>query len=182
MIRELKNSASDQDLLRAAALWAADYVEQALPVFESRYPDDTRPRAAVEAGRAYGQGEQRGKSLRALAMAAVKVGNDVDGPSKYVATAASRVAAIAYTHTDLKTGEQGIRQARHILDPVVYSALALELTGGTPNVADSFIHSAIESAPEQVIIIIHNMPPQPTKESRLGMLLVNLDTGLRTKT
>ncbi len=182
MIRELKNSTRDQDLLRVAALWAAEYVEQALSVFESRYPDDTRPRAAVEAGRAYGQGEKRGKTLRTLSMAAFKIGKDVDEPSKYVAIAASRVAAIAYTHTDLQTGKQGVRQARHILDTVVYSALALELAGGTSDVVDSIIRSAIETAPQEVKIIIRNMPPQPIKGSRLGMLLVNLDTGLRTET
>ncbi len=110
------------------------------------------------------------------------IGKDVDEPSKYVAIVASKVAAIAYTHTDLKTGKQSVRQARHILDPVVYSALALELAGGTSDVVDSIIRSAIETAPQEVKIIIRNMPPQPIKGSRLGMLLVDLDTGLRTET
>ncbi len=180
MTNELKNSTEDQHLLRPAALWAADYTEQALPVFESRYPNDTRPREAVEAGRAYGQGKRRDKNLRVLALAAFKVGKEIDEPSKYVTKAASAVAAIAYTHTDLQTGEQGERQARHVLGPVVYSAFALELADGKPELGDSIIHSAIESAPPEVRTIVRNMPPQTNNKSRLDVLFADLDTGLRS--
>jgi len=37
--------------LRAVVVWAADCAERVLPVFEGRYPDDKRPRAAIEATR-----------------------------------------------------------------------------------------------------------------------------------
>ena len=37
--------------LRAVVVWAADCAERVLPVFEGRYPNDKRPRAAIEATR-----------------------------------------------------------------------------------------------------------------------------------
>lgn len=179
MANELKNSTEDQHLLRPAALWAVDFVEQALPVFESHYPNDSRLREAVEAGRAYGRGKKRDKSLRVLALAAFKVGKEVDEASKYVTKAASAIAAIAYTHTDLQTGEQGVRQARHILGPVVYSALALEISESTPGLGDDIIHNAIESAPSEVRTLVRSMPPQTRNKNRLDVLFANLDSGLR---
>lgn len=179
MAGELRNSTEDQHLLRAAALWAADYAEQALPVFESRFPYDARPREAIGAGRAYGLGKQRDRTLRVRALAAFRIGKDVDEPSKYVTKAAASVAAIAYTHTDLHSGEQGVRQARHVLGPVVYAALALEMVSDWPDFGDSIIHSAIASAPPETRTIVRNMPPQPSKKGRIDVLFASLDVGLR---
>ena len=34
-------------------IWACDCAERALPVFEARYPDDARPRQALDAARAW---------------------------------------------------------------------------------------------------------------------------------
>ncbi len=176
----LKNSTENQHLLRAAALWAAAYAEQALPIFESRHPDDLRPRQAVAAGREFGCGKQRDKNLRILALAAFKLGNGLDTPSKYVTRAASLTAAIAYTHTDLQTGIQGIRQAQHILGPVVYTALALETAAGSgPAIGDGCIRRATASAPPEVRYLVGQLPPQPTGKSRLDALFAALDAGLR---
>ena len=38
-------------------LIAADFAERVLPLFEAEYPDDDRPRKAIEAARAYARGE-----------------------------------------------------------------------------------------------------------------------------
>src|SRR5690348_4611737 len=133
----LGNSTQEQELLRAVALWAADCAEQALPIFESQHANDMRPRQAIEAGREFGRGKKRDKDLRIVALAALKAGKEVDVPSKYAARAATLAAAVAYTHTDLHTGLPGIRQARHMLGPAVYAALALETAaGGDPEVGD----------------------------------------------
>ena len=61
-------------------------------------------------------------------MAVFKIGKEVDEPAKYVTKAASAISAVPYTHTDLQIGEQGWRQARHVLGPIVYAAYALELS------------------------------------------------------
>jgi hypothetical protein len=170
----------EQELLRAVAVWAADCAERALPLFESRHPTDTRPREAIEGGRAFGRGKKRDKHLRIVALAAFRAGKDVDEPSKYAARAASLTAAVAYTHTDLQTGLPGVRQARHVLGPAVYAALALETAaGGDSKVGDDVVHRAIESAPTEVRYLLKHMPPQPNENGRLGVLFSDFDSVLR---
>ena len=162
----LGNSTQEQELLRAVALWAADCAERALPIFEQHRPTDSRPRAAIEASRDFGHGKKRDKQLRILALAALRAGKDVDEPSQYAARAASLAAAVAYTHTDLSTGLQGVRQARHVLGPTVYAALALEVAGGESTIGDDAVHQGIASAPSGVHTLLKGMPPQP--RGRLG--------------
>jgi hypothetical protein len=177
---KLGNSTQEQELLRAVALWAADCAEQALPIFESLHPTDTRPREAIEAGREFGLGKKRDKALRIVAMSALRAGKVVDEPSKYAAHAATLAASVAYTHTDLQTGLPGIRQARHLLGSAVYAALALETAaGGDPKVGDDVVQRAIESAPTQVRHLLKHMPPQPKENGRLGVLFSDLDSALR---
>jgi hypothetical protein len=42
---------------RSLVLWAAAGAEHVLPCFEKNYPQDDRPRKAIEAGRAWARGE-----------------------------------------------------------------------------------------------------------------------------
>ena len=58
ILGKLGNSTDEQDVLRAVALWAADFAEEALPIFEDTYPGDARPREAVEAAREFGKGKK----------------------------------------------------------------------------------------------------------------------------
>ena len=177
---KLGNSTQEQALLRAVALWAADCAEQALPIFERHHPTDARPREAIAAGRAFGQGKPRDKHLRTVALAAFRAGKDVAEPAKYAARAASLAAAVAYTHTDLQTGLPGIRQARHLLGPAVNAALALEMAaGGDPRVGDDVVRRAIASAPAEIRALLHHMPPQPKGRDRLGLLFFDIDSALR---
>lgn len=178
----LGNSTEEQELLRVVALWAADCAEQALPIFESHHPADTRPREAIDAGREFARGKKRDKNLRAVAWAAAKAGKEIDEPSKYAARAASQVAIIAYTHTDLQKGLQGVRQAKHILGPAVYTALALEgAANGNFEVGDDVIRRAAENATQQVCYLVNHMPPQPENNSRMSLLYAALDSALRNK-
>jgi len=182
---KLGNSTQEQELLRAVALWAADCAELGLSIFESRHPTDPRPRQAIEAGRDFGHGKKRDRALRIVAMSALKAGKDAEGvvdePSKYAARAATLAASVAYTHTDLQTGLPGIRQARHLLGPAVYVALALETaTDGDPKVGDAVVRRAIDSAPTEVRYLLKHMPPQPKENSRLGVLFSDLDSALRS--
>jgi hypothetical protein len=176
----IKNSSEEQNLLRPIATWAARFAEEALDVFENHHPDDARPREAIEAGRAFGGGEKRDKNLRMLAFAAMKSGKDTDEPSKFAAQAAMLTAAVAYTHTDLQTGLQGVRQARHILGPVVYAALAVETAANQPALGDGLLQRAVKVAPYEVRHILNHMPPQPKKEKRLDALFFDLDSALRS--
>ncbi len=178
---ELGNSTTEQSLLRPIALWAVDCAEKSLSIFEQNYPDNDLPRKAIEAGRAFGNGKVRDQKLRIIAMDAFKLGKDVDEISKYVTKAAQLTAALAYTHTDLQTGMQGIRQAQHILGPVVYAALAIEEAVGDNNVAgEAVIQHAIDTAPQEARIIIKHFPPQPEGTSRVSRLFHKLDSALRS--
>ncbi len=175
----LGSSSEEQTLLRPIALWAARFAEEALAVFEIRHPGDVRPREAMEAGREFGNGKKRDKNLRMLAFAAMKSRKDVDEPSKHAVQAAILTASVAYTHTDLQAGLQGIRQARHILGPIVYAALALETAVNNPILGNDLLQRAVKSAPPEVGRILAHMPPQPHKEARAETLFFELDSALR---
>lgn len=176
----LGNSTHEQDTLRVVALWAAACAEEALQVFESRHPQDGRPRAAITAAQEFGQGKKRDSHLRKLALVAMQAGKGTDAASAYAARSATLAAAVAYTHTDLQTGVQGIRQARHVLGPAVYAALALEkAAGGDCETGHKAIKRAIDRAPHAVRHILQHMPPQPETPGRLSTLFVALDLALR---
>lgn len=175
----LTNSTDDQHLLRPATFWGTAFVAEVLPIFEDNYPGDSRPRHSLEVAIKYVQGEKRGQDLRRVSLAVFKIGKEVDEPAKYVTKAASALSAVPYTHTDLQTGEQGWRQARHVLGPVVYAAYALELSKTSKVVSEDMIDRAIEVAPNEVRTIIQNFPPQPSKSTRLDKLFEKLDEGLR---
>ena len=55
---------------RSLGFWATDCAEHVLPYFEEKYPEDNRPRNAVEAGRAWVRGEIKVGEARAAAVAA----------------------------------------------------------------------------------------------------------------
>jgi len=129
----------------------------------------------LEAVTKYAQGEKRGQELRRVSMASFKVGKEVEEAAKYVTKATSAISAVAYTHTDLQIGDQGLRQARHVLGPIVYSAYALELSEGSTVASDDMINRELKEEPDEVCIIIRNFPPQPSKTTRLDVLLKRLD-------
>ncbi len=176
----LGNSTQEQELLRAVALWAADCAEQALLLFETHHPGDTRPREAIEASRKFGRGKKRDKALRIVALAALAASKAADEPSKYAARAAMLAAAVAYTHTDLQMGLPGVRQAKHVLGAAVYAALALETaTEDKSSVGHAVIHRAAQRAPPEVRHVLKHMPPQRKEKSRLSVLFSDLDSALR---
>jgi len=102
-------STTDQKTL---ALWAADCAEHVLPYFEEHYPDDHRPRSAIEAGRAWARGEIKVGQARAAALAAHAAAREsIDGAARAAARAAGHAAATAHV-------------GRHALGPVIYGARA----------------------------------------------------------
>ncbi|MBJ3783817.1 putative immunity protein [Devosia sediminis] len=158
--------------MRRVALWAAGYAARALPVFERQHPGDPGPRDAVAAGRAFAEGATRDKALRTAAWAAHKAaGRAPDALAKHAARAAMLTAAVAYTHTDLTEGDQGISQAQHLLGPVVYAAMALG--------AEDLLDQAVADAPPELIRLLLLFPPQPGGRTQLKQLFQKLDAALR---
>ena len=87
----------DEQDHRSLALWAADCAGHVLPHFENNYPEDDRPRKAVEAGRAWARGEIACGKARAAAVAAHAAARDADrAAARAAARAAGHAAATAH--------------------------------------------------------------------------------------
>ncbi|MFD6440731.1 putative immunity protein [Peribacillus sp. NPDC060186] len=61
---------------QTAALWATDCTKHIIQFFEQKYPQDDRPRKAIEAGRAWVQGEIIGGMAAFAAHAAAREADD----------------------------------------------------------------------------------------------------------
>ena len=78
------------------ALWAASCAEHVLPLFESVEPDDPRPRAAIEAARAWVRGEVTMMRARAAGGHAMGAARDLRGAARHAAYAAGQAGAVAH--------------------------------------------------------------------------------------
>jgi hypothetical protein len=73
---------------KALAVWACDCAERVLPYFEKRYPEDSRPRLAIEAGRAWARtGVFRMADVRSVALAAHAAARAAEGDDAARSTA-----------------------------------------------------------------------------------------------
>ena len=98
MLNALRKDGVKQNML---ILCACDMVECALPVFEKKYPEDNRPKKAIEAARNYltnPTAENRSAAAKA-AVAARIVAYPVFTNAAHAACAAANVAYAAYTIT-----------------------------------------------------------------------------------
>lgn len=108
---------------RTLAVWAIDCVERVLPCFEEKYPDDPRPRNALETLRKwidtgiFQMADIRGASLAAHA-AAREVGED--NAARSAARAAGQAVATAHVLTHSLAAahyaQQAIWRAANISD------------------------------------------------------------------
>ena len=62
---------------REIRLLACDFAEHTLPIFEAEYPNDKRPRQAIEVSRKFAEGEATRKDLAAAWAAAGAVARDI---------------------------------------------------------------------------------------------------------
>ena len=98
---------------RLLALWAASCAEHVLPLFESVQPDDPRPRAAIEAGRAWVRGELAMMQARATGGHAMGAARELRGAARWAAYAAGQAACVAHVaEHDLGAAAYAIRAAR----------------------------------------------------------------------
>lgn len=93
-LTELANR-TDKKIL---TFWALDCAERVLPLFEEKYPDDPRPRDAVESGHAWIRGEMRVGEVRKAAFSAHAAARAAENSSAaFAARSAGHAAATAHT-------------------------------------------------------------------------------------
>jgi len=81
----------------ALALWAADCAEHELSYFDEQYPEDDRPRKAIEAARAWAGGKIQVGEARGAALASHAAAREIDHTaSRATARAAGHAAATAH--------------------------------------------------------------------------------------
>ena len=82
---------------RLLASWAADCAEHVLPLFTVKYPEDDRPRRAIEMARAWSRGEATVSEAREAAFAAhAAARNASDAAAREVARGAGHAVATAH--------------------------------------------------------------------------------------
>ena len=100
---------------RLLAIWAADCAERVLPYFEQAYPEDTRPRQAIEACREWARtGVFRMADVRRTSLAAHTAARDVieNTAARSAARAAGQAMATAHVPT-------------HAIAAAIYAATAV---------------------------------------------------------
>lgn len=163
------------DELRAIAGWAADGAARVLPLFESAAPGDPRPREAIDAARAFASGGVRVHRLRTLAVASYAAAREVSDPAAQAAArSAGTAASAAYLHP-LAT----LDQAKHLLSPVAYAALAQLRASGDVGAGEAEIAHAAALAPPAVRAVLARMPARDAGRGEVAALLHRVDAALR---
>lgn len=168
-----------QSDLREVAGYAVACAEPALTIFERERPEDRRPRAAVDAARAFADGAERTKAIRDSAWAAHRAYQETRDAGQTAASEAARAAVAAagagFLHPLAKP-----TQVRHILGSAAHAARAFELSvGDDPTVASDRIAQARTLAPLVVVDVLRRYPVAPRGGGRVGELIRQLDASLR---
>jgi len=107
---------------RLLTVWASDCAEHVLPYFEETYPEDNRPRKAIEAARAWERGDLPMVDARKAAFAshaAARAANNA--AAQAAARAAGHAAATAHVAD----------HARHAAAYAIKATTASAITGNT---------------------------------------------------
>jgi hypothetical protein len=105
------------------AIWAADCAERVLPYFEEKYPEDTRPRKAIEACREWARtGVFRMADVRRTALAAHAAAREAQeyDPARSAARAAGQAMATAHVPA-------------HAIAAAIYAATAVRDAANPPD-------------------------------------------------
>lgn len=165
--------------LREITGYAVACAEPALAIFEKQYPDDRRPRSAIDAARAFANGAERTKAIRDTAWAAHRAYQQARDTGRAAAGEAARAAVAAagaaYLHPLAKA-----TQVLHILGPAAHAALAFELdAGGDRLVGAGYLEKARNMASSTVSSVLIRYPQAPSGRGRAGELVRELDASLR---
>ena len=118
-IAELASTANHRTL----GVWAADSAERALPCFEEGYPEDSRPRQAIEALRAWLQtGVFRMADVRRTSLAAHAAAREVEADDAARSAARAAGQALATAHVP-----------GHAVAAAIYAATAVRDTTDSPD-------------------------------------------------
>jgi hypothetical protein len=101
---------------RVLAAWAIDCVRRVLPCFEEQFPDDLRPRAALETLHTWiDSGEFSMKVIRSASLAAHAAAREVasDSPARSAARAAGQAVACAHVPAHALAAANYALQAVH---------------------------------------------------------------------
>ena len=97
---------------RLLADWALVCAEHVLHLFEDQQPGDSRPREAIDAGRAWIHGEMRMSDARQAAFRANAAAREMPDPAKFAALSAGQAAAVPHVAAhDLGAAAYAIRAA-----------------------------------------------------------------------
>ena len=121
----LRATQQEADALTVARLFAIDCAERVLPIFEAKYPNDQRPRQAIQAAKDYMAGKITREALRAAAYAAYAA--DAAAYAAYAACAAyaADAACAAYAaYAAAAEREQQTTVLRRLLATVIADAEA----------------------------------------------------------
>ncbi|MDO3703986.1 exonuclease SbcC [Micromonospora sp. C28SCA-DRY-2] len=165
--------------LRDIAGYAAACAEPALAIFQRDRPDDCRPRAAIEAARAFAGGGERTKAIRDRAWAAQRAYQETRDAGQAAASEAARAAVAAASAAFLHPLAKAT-QVLHILGPAAHAARAFELDAGDDrDVGARCIQQASDLAGAVVVDVLRRYPNAPSGRGRPGELLRRLDAALR---
>jgi hypothetical protein len=163
--------------LQIASKWAVESAESVLEIFEKNNPDDYRPRNAIEGAKSFVICGIRTITLRKLALDAFRASKETnDMAASFAANAASLAAATAFTHP-----YKDVRQAEHILGPVVFSALSSENNTDGKEDGGNEIKRAIDRASKELALFLAHYPERQNGKKRIHALYHELDQGIRMK-
>lgn len=110
-------SLTDADHQRLA-LWAASCAEHVIGLFEAAAPDDSRPRQAIGATRAWVRGELAMMATRAAGGHAMGAARPLRGAARFAAYAAGQAACVAHVpEHDLGAAAYAIKAVRASVPP-----------------------------------------------------------------
>lgn len=95
-VRIQRGGTLEDTIHQSLALWAAACAERVLPLFEQDNPDDTRPREAITAARAWATGDITMMEARNFAFAAHAAAREATGAASEAARATGHAVATAH--------------------------------------------------------------------------------------
>ncbi len=95
ILMRLGGSLTDEDH-RLFALWAADCAEHVLAHFEKQYPEDLRPRLAIDKAREWAHGRIKVTEAKEAAYYSNKAAQGKKDMAKFAALSAGQAAAVAH--------------------------------------------------------------------------------------
>lgn len=164
------------DELRVVARYVVRHAEDVLSVFEQAVPDDQRPRAAIEAARAFVNGADRTKWQRVTSLDAHRAARSAPSEAaRLAARSAGDAASAAYLHPIAQASQVG-----HILRAAASAARIGELeAGGDPAIGRALLERSRQRATPVLIDVLCRYPRATGGSNRVARLMSTLDHSLR---